>query len=64
MHDESPGGQACKERTLAYWSDPKRFRPDRIVSTNKQTRRSRFARRWNALVWHYIDSVDIFLNGR
>lgn len=25
MHDESPGGQACADRTLAYWKDQSNF---------------------------------------
>lgn len=25
MHDETPGGLACKDRTLAYWTDPNNF---------------------------------------
>lgn len=25
MHDESPGGQACADRTLAFWTDQSRF---------------------------------------
>lgn len=25
MHDESPGGQACADRTLAYWTDQNNF---------------------------------------
>lgn len=25
MHDETPGGLAVKDRTLAYWTDPNNF---------------------------------------
>jgi hypothetical protein len=27
MHDDSPGGQAIKDRTLAYWTDQNNFDP-------------------------------------
>lgn len=62
MHDESPGGQACKERTLAYWSDPKRFGPNANVPVQRKS--SGFVGRWRSLVWHYIDGIDVMLNGR
>ena len=59
MHDESPSGQATADRALAYWTDPNNFARERSVDSKANG----FVARWRAIVWHYIDGIDIFLNG-
>lgn len=48
MHDESPGGIACKDRALAFWTDQSRFnaygkRKDWRKQHVRNTRAQRFA---------------------
>lgn len=35
MHDETPAGIACKDRTLAYWTDQSNFTSHRAGSSGE-----------------------------
>jgi hypothetical protein len=43
MHDESPGGQASKERALAFWTDKRNFSTP--VATPKRIKAPRTPKR-------------------
>lgn len=57
MHDETTAGQATHDRALAYWTDPNNFQTS-VVKKN------RVIKRWKMLVVHYINGIDVMLNGR
>lgn len=72
MQEESPGQRACAERTFAYWNDTNNFpiyteRRGKDCTVDPLTvtvSTNGFVGRWFTLLEHYIDTIDVLLNGK
>jgi hypothetical protein len=65
MHDETPGGQAVKDRTLALWRDLANAPQIAIQAMAPRPRANKtgIIETWKSLVTHYVQGIDVFLNG-
>jgi len=65
MHDETPGGQAVKDRTLALWRDLANAPQTaiQVMAPRPRANRTGMIETWKSLIVHYINGIDIFRNG-
>jgi len=66
MHPDTPEGLAIKDRTLALWRDLRQqtYIRKQVITPRPSVNKTGYTARWSALVNHYIDGIDVFLNGR